>query len=162
MRKWTEFSDCHAAGASAESEKEEQGRKCNNLALGELVHFQLSRNMRSTVAIRRALAVFVALRGRGILGTGFPPCCHSRAQIFRLVRRISIYPIYMFAIPDVETTVANRPSWTQFGRYSVFFSFFFSLFVSHLFLRSPRVRSIDVYDVARNRVELLLIYSFFF
>lgn len=39
------------------------------------------------------------------------PCCHSRAQIFRLVRRISIYPIYDTCLSsDVETTGVDSPS----------------------------------------------------
>lgn len=40
------------------------------------------------------------------------PCCHSRVQIFRLVRRISIYLSYLrYVCPpsDVETTLAIRP-----------------------------------------------------
>jgi len=76
------------------------------------------------------------------------PCCHSRVQIFRLVRRISIYPIY-----DTCVSVVRRrddgddsPRWTQFGRYSVSLSF-----PLNLFIRSPtRVRSINVYNAARS------------
>lgn len=46
----------------------------------------------------------------------------------------------------------ESPSWTQFGRYSVFFSFF--LFA--IILRSPLVRSINVYDVAQSRSSFFL------
>lgn len=57
-------------------------------------------------------------------GHQFSPCCHSRTQIFRLIRRISIYPIYMFAVPDVETTAANRP--VEHNSVGTLFFFFFS------------------------------------
>lgn len=85
-------------------------------------------------------------------GHQFSPCCHSRTQIFRLIRRISIYPIYMFAVPDVETTAANRPV----EHNSVGTLFFFSFFLFAIILRSPLVRSINVYDVAQSRSSFFL------
>lgn len=114
---------------------------------GELVHFQLSRigDAPSTVARSTTSLSFSLLRRlRGTSETRsrhqFSPCCHSRAQIFRLVRRISIYLIYMFPTSKRRRRIAQL---NTIRSVLVFFSFFFFAII----LRSPRVRSINVYDV---------------
>lgn len=53
----------------------------------------------------------------------FSPCCHSRAQIFRLVRRISIYLIYMF--PTSRRRRRRIAQLNTIRSVLVFFSFFF-------------------------------------
>lgn len=113
--------------------------------------------MLSTVATRGAVAFFVRPLGEEI-SAPVSPCCHSRAQILRLIRRIPIYPIYNTCSPsDVETT---RRRFAQLNtiRSVLCFSilFFFPLFLFNCcFTVSPRVRSIDVYDAARSRRAFL-------
>lgn len=87
------------------------------------------------------LSLFRRLRGTSETRSRhqFSPCCHSRAQIFRLVRRISIYLIYMF--PTSRRRRRRIAQLNTIRSVLVFFSFFFAII-----LRSPRARSIDVYD----------------
>lgn len=53
---------------------------------------ELHSGILSAVAIRRSFRLLRALGDE--ISAPVSPCCHSRVQIFRLARRISIYPIY--------------------------------------------------------------------
>lgn len=112
---------------------------------GELVHFQLSRIAPSTVArstpFSLSLSLFRRLRDTSETRSRhqFSPCCHSRAQIFRLVRRISIYLIYMFP-------TSRRRRWriaqlNTIRSVLVFFLFFFAI------IYGPRARGRSTYTM---------------
>lgn len=75
------------------------------------------------------------------------PFSHSNLPTF--IRRISIYPIYMFAVPDVETTAANRPV----EHNSVGTLFFFLFFFLQLFY-GPRSCGRSTYTMSLNRGAL--------
>lgn len=72
------------------------------------------------------------------------PCCHSRVQIFRLVRRISIYPIY-------DTCGRRRDDGRRFAQLNTIRSVFCfsSLFPLNLFYGLQHA-SINVYNAARS------------
>lgn len=75
------------------------------------------------------------------------PCCHSRVQIFRLVRRISIYPIYDTCIR--RPTSRRRRRFAQLNTIRsvlCFSSFFFPL----IYFMVSNTWSINVYDAARS------------
>lgn len=79
----------------------------------------------------------------------FFPCCHSRAQISSdlFVVYLSTLSTYMFRRSDVETTAAIRP--VEHNSVGILF-FLLSFFFLSLISRSPRARSINVYDAARS------------
>lgn len=82
-------------------------------------------------------AVFAAPRRRD-LGTSFP-----HVAILAL-KSSDLFVVYLSTLSTCsrrrDDDDGESPSWTQFGRYSFFFLFF------AIILRSPRARSIDVYD----------------
>lgn len=80
------------------------------------------------------------------------PFSHSNLPTF--IRRISIYPIYMFAVPDVETTAANRPV----EHNSVGTLFFFLFFFLQLFY-GPRSCGRSTYTMSLNRGALFFLES---
>lgn len=71
------------------------------------------------------------------------PCCHSRVQIFRLVRRISIYPIYDTCVRRPTSRRRRRFAQLNTIRSVLRFSFFLSPPPLLIYFTVSNTRAVD-------------------